>query len=236
MSTHAVIGFVSGEDYRLQYVHHDGYPDRLGERIFEFINIYGIQAMREMFPKLEQVSQTEDCTDTKLVNAYVESGLADLDVGPRLHHSWYWLLHEAQGELAYIFTHGLRHLCGPSKDWAFDEEYTYIIDLDNEALLYKAQIDNVLYRIPFSKIQEYENASQWTIWNFFEKELPAHAEYVVPQVNDLQVRAFCAVVLNNALRLLENPESYTPDEFKNGLRDLASDLDTLMSEFEAVYL
>jgi len=131
MGTRGVYGFKKDGNFKVTYNHYDSYPSSLGEDILKYIKSRTIEELNELFDNLRMVNEDIKPTSEDIENLKI---YANLGVSGRSTNEWYVLLRLMQGKLEF---HEEAKIMIDNESWLFDNDYTYIIDLDeNKFFIY----------------------------------------------------------------------------------------------------
>jgi len=151
MSTSGSYGFrINGQD-KLFYNHWDSYPDGLGFKVLDFIRTTSYDEMREIAERIQLVDDSTPPTQEQ-IEICRKAGTINLNVGDQSETDWYCLLRNAQGKLSF-YKSGFPFLLGTER---CEDEWTYIIDLDNETFDVYSE-NRLVYRITIEEARSISN-------------------------------------------------------------------------------
>ncbi len=131
MGTRGNYGFIYGDNRKVTYNHFDSYPEGLGLVVKKAIEKYSVEQMKEAFDRIVMVDE-DDKPSKEQQKELRAMGVTPTNVSTG--DDWYAWLRECQfGFEAWLdrkFPYMTQAYGGK---WI---EYTYVLDLDNEQLLF----------------------------------------------------------------------------------------------------
>lgn len=142
MSTRGTIAVKIDGEVKASYNHSDSYPTWLGNRVLEFIKAADLDDVRRKARALVKVpDRAPTAEEIERLKPYTNLG-----VSTGRTDEWYCLLRETQGDLAKILDAGIYEPFPVD-----DEEYDYIVDLDDDCLVIHDHGTQVA-SIPFTEL------------------------------------------------------------------------------------
>jgi len=126
MGTRGTYGFKKDGKYKVAYNHYDSYPDELGEKVLMYIKTRDIMDLHNIFNEIRLVNDYDKVVIND-IDKYRE--FSDYRVNGGKLDSWYCLLRNMQGDLE---AHERAEIMLDGVDSFNEEEYDYLIDLDDE--------------------------------------------------------------------------------------------------------